>query len=634
MDEQELIIDTALKRGLRPIPNMTVSEWANKYRFLSSTSSAEAGRYSVSRTPYLREIMDHLGKTSDAQEIVFMKGSQIGATEAALCFVGYSIHLNPSIILLVMPTDEAIKKTSRTRIKPMLEATPVLRDKVKPAGGKDSENTINSKSFEGGVLMMIGANSPVGLASTPAAKLLLDEVDRFPLSSGDEGSPIQLARARSRTFSNRKLFLISTPTNEGTSVISAEFDKGDRRYYNVSCIHCEQYFVMTFDCLTWTEGSPETVRLACPNCGGLHEERHKTVLLAEEGYGGKAKWIPTNEIKNKRKHSYHLSAIYSPAGFYSWSELIEDFENIKGDVNLEQTFINTVLGETYKIAGEVPDTENLYNRREQYAIGSVPAPVYFLTMGVDVQTDRLECEVVGWCIGRESYSIQYDVLIGDTSKDEVWQQLKDLINTHFVHADGSIMPIKMTCVDSGFNTKKVYDFCDSMGHSRVIPVKGMDTLNVMVNAPKSLNVSKQGKKIGTAKVWGLGVSLLKSELYGFLKLGPRQDENGTDIYPAGYCHFPEYDREYFKMLTAEQLQMLKNKKTGKVTYQWVKKQPRNEALDVRVYARSAAYIVGIDRFKSETWQRIKEATKIIPEVSETERVIPPKPKKKSSFWGK
>lgn len=330
---------------------------------------------------------------------------------------------------------------------------------------------------------------------------------------------------------------------------------------------------------------------------------------------------------------FHVSSLYSPAGFYSWEELVRDYLKIKGDSNKEQTFINTVLGETYKIAGEVPDTENLYNRRETYAIGSVPAPVYFLTMGVDVQTDRLECEVVGWCIGRESYSIQYDVLIGDTSKDEVWQQLKDLINTHFIHADGSIMPIKMTCVDSGFNTKKVYDFCDSMGHSRVIPVKGMDTLNVMVNAPKSLNVSKQGKKIGTAKVWGLGVSLLKSELYGFLKLGPRQAEDGTDIYPAGYCHFPQYDREYFKMLTAEQLQMLKNKKTGKVTYQWVKKQPRNEALDVRVYARAAAYIVGIDRFKPETWQRIKETTRIIPaEKQETPSVA--KPKKKSSFWSK
>jgi phage terminase large subunit GpA-like protein len=577
--------------------------------------------------------MDHLGKTSDAQEIVFMKGSQIGATEAALCFVGYSIHMNPSIILLVMPTDEAIKKTSRTRIKPMLEATPVLRDKVKPAGGKDSENTINSKSFEGGVLMMVGSNSPVGLASTPAAKLLLDEIDRFPLSSGSEGSPIQLARARSRTFANRKLLLISTPTTEGVSAISDEFQKGDQRYYNVSCIFCADFFIITFDLLTWEIGDPETVRLACPHCGGLHEERHKTILLAEEGYGGKAKWVPTKQIKNKRKHSYHLSALYSPAGFYSWAELIADYEDIKGDVNLEQTFVNTVLGETYKIKGDAPDSENLYNRREDYPIGVVPAPVYLLTMGVDVQQDRLECEVVGWTIGRVTYSIQYSVLYGDTSKDEVWGALRELIDNHFEHADGSLMPIKLTCIDSGFNTVKVYDFCTSVGYNRTVPVKGMDGLDVMVSVPKVLTVTKSGKKIGSAKVWGVGVSLLKSELYGFLKLPAKPDpEGGPDTYPPGYCHFPQYDRNYFQMLTAEQLQMLKDKKTKKVSYQWVKVRDRNEALDCRIYARAAAYILGVDRFKETTWEKIKASTRIVQKAPEGIPAVKKPTKKRGGYW--
>lgn len=631
-DQDNQIILKPFSNGLRPIPLMTVSEWANTYRFLTSASSAEPGRYRVSRMPYNRKIMDCLGKTSDVQEVIYVKSSQVGGTELGNCWIGFTIHLDPSPFMLVMPTDDAIKKNSRTRIKPMIESSPVLMERIKQVGSKDAENTINNKSFPGGALMMVGANSPAPLSSTPIAKLMLDEVDRYPLSAGEEGSPVELARARTRTFANRKILLISTPTNEGTSVIWSEFITTDQQYYFVPCKHCAELFVLKFEHLTWDEGKPETVKLACPNCGGLHEEKDKTAMFEEKDFSenGRAEWIATEVSEDPRKVGFHVSSLYSPAGFYSWEEVVRDYIKIKGDSNKEQTFINTVLGETYKIAGEVPDTENLYNRRETYAIGSVPDPVFFLTMGVDVQTDRLECEVVGWCIGRETYSIQYDVLIGDTSKDEVWQQLKDLVNTHFIHADGSIMPIKMTCVDSGFNTKKVYDFCDSMGHSRVIPVKGMDTLNVMVNAPKSLNVSKQGKKVGTAKVWGLGVSLLKSELYGFLKLGPRQAEDGTDVYPAGYCHFPQYDREYFKMLTAEQLQMLKNKKTGKVTYQWVKKQPRNEALDVRVYARAAAYIVGIDRFKADTWKRIKDTTKVAPEVK-NEAASTPKPKK-SGYW--
>lgn len=625
LDEIEIKILKPFSSGIKPIPKLTVTEWANKNRFLSSTSSAEPGRYSVDRTPYLREIMDRLGKTDDCQEIVFMKGSQIGATEAALNFIGYSIDMNPSIILLVMPTDEAIKKNSRTRIKPMLEATPVLRDKIKQVGSKDAENTINSKSFTGGVLMMIGANSPVGLSSTPAAKIMLDEVDRFPLSAGSEGSPVDLARARARTFSNKKIFLISTPTNEGESVIDVEFKDGDQRYYNVPCIHCNDLFIITFDCLTWDGNDAATVRCACPKCGGIHEERHKTTMLLN------GKWIPTAKSNNPRKHSYHLSALYSPAGFYSWEELIRDFIKTKGDINKERTFVNTVLGETYKIKGESPDFENLYNRREEYEIGKIPSDVYFLTMGADVQVDRIECEVVGWCVGRRTYSIEYHVLVGRTSDAEVWEQLREIINRHYECEDGSLMPIRLTAIDAGFNTKKVYDFCSGFSTDKVVPVMGRDSVkDVMVSPPRAVNISKAGKKIKGTKVWYLGTSLLKSELYGFLKLQVSEID-GVEHYPDGYCHFPQYDRHYFKMLTAEEQRLTKNKK-GFTVYEWVKKFERNEALDVRCYARAAAYIVGIDRFREDTWEKIKAQTRMFRAAPVVEAKKPVK--KKSDFWKK
>jgi len=636
-DPEKNIIAKALTAGLRPILRLTVSQWSNENRILTSVSSSEPGPYRYERTPYLREIMDCLGKTSDMQEIDFMKGAQIGATDAGNNWIGYTIDIDPGPMLLVMPTDEAIKKNSRTRITPMINSTPVLKNKIKAVGLKDAENTINSKSFPGGVLMMVGANSPVGLSSTPVKKLFLDEVDRFPHSAGDEGSPVDLAKARTRTFSDKKIFKASTPTNEGESIIAAEFEKGDCRYYNVPCLTCGELFVMTFDCLTWAEGKPETARMACPNCGGLHEERHKTLMLPEEGYSeaGRAKWIPTKTSSNPRRASFHLSSLYSPAGFYSWEEAVRDFLDTENDVNKERTFINTVLGETYKVKGEVPDYENLYNRREEYPIGIAPEGTYFLTMGVDVQPDRLECEVVGWGIGRVSYSVQYTVIVGDTSKEDTWEQLRELINKQFTHADGSAMPIKLTCVDSGYNTKTVYDFCASMGYDRVIPIKGMDGLDVMVSAPKVLNVAKSGKKIGSAKVWGLGVSLLKSELYGFLKLKAIAVEGGPDIYPSGYCHFPEYDRSYFKMLTAEQLQLLKNKKTGKISYQWVKRYERNEALDVRCYARAAAFIMGIDRFTPDRWEKIKIAWRVpAVAVPQSASVKKQPPRRQGGFWKK
>lgn len=630
LDENDTALATMFSDGLRPIPLMTVSQWSDQYRMLTSASASEPGKFRTVRVPYMEEIADHLGKTSDVWKIVVMKGAQLGFTEMGNNWIGYIMHLNPGPVIMVMPTDAAVKKNSRTRIKPMIDSTPVLRDRVKAAGSKEAGNTVQSKEFPGGVLIMIGANSPVGLSSTPAGNIFLDEVDRYPDSAGDEGSPVDLAEARASTFSNKKIFEISTPTIEGESVVAAEFLEGDQRYYNVPCRHCSELFVITFDLITWVEGKPETAGCACPNCGGMHYERDKTFMLAKENG---AKWIPTAEPSDPLIRSYHLSGLYSPAGWLSWVQVARKFLKIKGDANKEKTFTNTILGETYKIKGDVPDFENLYNRRESYAVGSVPSPVYFLTMGVDVQADRLECEVVGWCIGRETYSIQYTVLNGDTSKPEVWGHLKDLINTQFEHADGILLPIKLTCVDSGYNTKTVYDFCSSMGYDRVIPVKGMDSLDVMVSIPKTLTVTKGGKKTGSAKVWGVGVSLLKSELYGFLKLTAKENETPgePDVYPAGYCHFPEYDRNYFKMLTAEQLQLLKNKRTKKVSYEWVKKQDRNEALDCRIYARAASYLLGVDRFTADRWEKIRMLWRGSAEIAAP--VVAKKPAvKKSNYW--
>lgn len=629
--EEQLILKP-FADGLRPVPLLTVSQWSDQFRFLTSMSSAEPGRYRTDRTPYIREIIDCLGKTSDVQEVDVMKGAQLGLTEMGNNWIGYTIDINPGPFLLVMPTDAAIKKNSRTRLKPMIESTPALKGRIRPAGSKEAGNTVDSKEFPGGVLLMVGANSPVGLSSTPVGFLMLDEVDRFPPSAGAEGSPVDLAKARTRTFANRKILKISTPTNEGESIIAAEFLKGDQRYYFVPCVHCGELFTITWECFTWEAGNPESVRCGCPSCGGLHEERHKTFMFDEENG---AKWISTSKSSSPRRRSYHLASWYSPAGFYAWEDMIRDWEACSGDVNKERTFINTVKGETYKIKGDAPESETLYNRREDYPIGIVPDPVFFLTMGVDIQADRIECEVVGWCRGRTTYSIQYSVLIGDPKKTDspVWSQLREIINTQFQCADGSLMPINLTCIDAGFLTKTVYDFTSTFGYNRVVPIMGRDSVkDVMVSPPRAINVAKSGKKIDGAKVWYLGTSLLKSELYGFLKL-QASEVDGVETFPDGYCHFPEYERHYFKMLTAEELRLTKNKK-GFDVFEWVKKFERNEALDVRCYARAAAYIIGIDRFKESTWDKIKAQSRIYAPTPDESTKSKKKPKPKSDFWGR
>lgn len=205
--------------GLRPEPRLSVSQWADKCRVLSTISTAEPGVWRTSRTPYLREIMDKLGVSDAVQEVIVMKGAQVGLTEAGNNWIGYTIEVSPCPFLAVQPTKDMAERNSKIRIQPMIEAAPTLAAKIKPARSRDSGNTILKKEFPGGILVMTGANSASGLRSMPARNVFLDEVDAYPLDLDGEGSPIDLAKARTRTFPKKKIFIISTPTIEGQSII-------------------------------------------------------------------------------------------------------------------------------------------------------------------------------------------------------------------------------------------------------------------------------------------------------------------------------------------------------------------------------------------------------------------------------
>jgi len=210
--------------GLTPDADLTVSQWADRHRMLSGRASAEPGRYRTARTPYMAEIMDRLSPGDRAQRIVFMKAAQVGATEAGNNWIGFAIHQAPGPMLAVQPTVELAKRNSRQRIDPLIDESPELRERVKPARSRDAGNTMLSKEFAGGILIMTGANSAVGLRSTPARYIFLDEVDAYPASADDEGDPVTLAEARSLTFAHRrKVFLVSTPTIRGMSRIERDY---------------------------------------------------------------------------------------------------------------------------------------------------------------------------------------------------------------------------------------------------------------------------------------------------------------------------------------------------------------------------------------------------------------------------
>lgn len=628
-------IEQWFRASLRPDPILTVSDWADEHRMLSKKSSSEAGRWRTERTPYLREIMDSLSVMCPTRKIVFMKGAQVGGTECGNNWLGYIIDHAPGPTMFVLPRTEDAKRNSKLRIDPLIEENERLLKKVGASKSRDSENTILQKGFEGGELVLTGANSAAGLRSMPAKNLFLDEVDAYPLDVEGEGDPVSLALARSRTFSRRKAFLVSTPTIDGYSKIAQEFELSDKRFFNLPCPHCKEKQVLKFDNLKWESGKPETAIYYCEHCGEAIEERFKTRMLQA------GEWIPTAVSETR---GYHISALYSPLGWFSWVDIAKDYEDAKRELEVDKkhnkmrVFTNTILGETYKEPGEAPEWQRIYLRRELYKIGVVAPQVCFLTCGVDVQKDRLELEVVGWAKNFETWSVDYQVINGDTSKEETWNDLADYIVKTFPSIDGRELPILLTAIDAGFNTQHVYNFCRRFSSKRVVPVKGYDELATITAQPRAVDVKQTGRTYRRGvKYWPIGSSIIKSEIYGFLKIDPPVAGSPT---PRGLCHFPEYSEEYFRQLCAEKVSIKKNQK-GFTRMEWVKDRERNEALDVRVYNRAAAAIVGVDRFKESDWEKFSTPSLVkTSEVVENEnkeiKSQSPNPEKRkrrpSDYW--
>jgi phage terminase large subunit GpA-like protein len=593
----EEIYRAAAAAGARPDPLLTVPEWADQYRVLSTRASAEPGPWRTERTPYLKEIMDCLSPSSPVERVVFMKGAQVGATECGNNWIGYVIHQAPGPMMAVQPTVEMAKRNSKQRIDPLIEESEVLRKLVRDPRSRDSGNTVLAKEFPGGVLVMTGANSAVGLRSMAARYLFLDEIDGYPGDVDDEGDPIQLVAARARTFARRKIYLVSTPKITGLSRIEAAFEESDQRRYWVPCPVCGEYQTLKFAQLTWPKGKPKQAVYVCEHCSARLENHQKHTMLA------RGEWRPS-AVGDGGTAGFWLSSLYSPVGWFSWADAAEMFEKARKNPTLLQVFVNTVLGETWAEAGDAPDWQRLYERRENYRLGTVPAGGLFLVAGCDVQRDRLEIALVAWGRNRENWLTDYVVLDGDTSRPEVWDRLTDLLNTTYRHASGARLGIVRMAIDSGFATQQVYAWARRQGPGRVLVTKGYETGSAPVGQPSAVEVTLDGRKIKRGvKVWPVATGMLKSELYGWLKLERPTVESG-EPYPPGYCHFPQLPEEFFKQLTAEQL--VPKVVKGYRKLEWVKTRERNEALDTYVLCRAAAAQFGMDRFGERHWKALEE----------------------------
>ena len=500
-----------------------------------------------------------------------MSSAQVGKTEMLLCLLGYHMHHDPSPILLLQPTLEMAETFSKDRLMPMVRDTPAITSKIQTQT-RNSGNTILHKAFPGGHLTMAGANSPASLASRPIRIVLCDEVDRYPVSAGDEGDPVSLATKRTATFWNRKRVLTSTPTIKGVSRIERAYEASDQRRYHVPCPHCGHYHHLQWANVIWDKNAPHTARLRCPECQQDIPESAKPRMLKQGEWRGSEPFTGTA--------GFHLNELYSP--WRKWSEVVDDFLAAKDNRELLQTWVNTSLGETWEDSGETADPESLLGRRETYA-ADVPDGVCVLTAGVDVQADRLEVYVYGYGEGEETWAIDMLPLYGDPNQADVWTSLDQALSATYTHESGTRLPISAACIDSGgHHTQIVYDWVKTRLTRRIFAIKGVaGEGRPIASAPMQKRTGRERRQV---PLYTVGVDSAKALIMSRLQNtapGP-----GYWHIPAGHSLFGE---EYAAQLTGEKL--VTKFRRGFPVKEWIKTRPRNEALDCAVYALAALRIL-------------------------------------------
>jgi phage terminase large subunit GpA-like protein len=558
-------------KGMKPPRKLSLSEWADQYAVLSAESSAEAGRWHT--IPYQREIMDSFTDPS-IEQVWVMKSARVGFTKILNHVCGYHIHQDPCSIMVVQPTVEDAEGYSKEEIAPMIRDTPVLQGVVSEAKAKDGGNTILAKSYPGGTISFVGSNSPRGFRRVSKRVVLFDEIDGYSQGgAGDEGDQIKLGIRRSEYFWNRKVGGGSTPLIKDASRIESLFLSGDQRRYFVPCPHCGEKQYLKWANLKWPEGKPDEAFFVCERNGCIMEHSHKREMIE------KGEFIATAIPVDPRIRSYHIWAAYSYSPNATWAQLAKEFLEAKKDAKLLQTFVNTVLGETWEEEYSAKlGSEQLSSRSELYPEGKAPKDVLLICAAVDIQDNRFEIQKIGYGVNEEAWVLSYDVIMGDPSRPEIWKQLDVNLAKTVPHELGFEMKISGAAIDSGGSfTHEVYQYCRERKKYNYIAIKGASQKGKpAICPPTKVDIDYKGQSMKKGGlVYVVGTDTVKDLLYGRLK----HNEPGY-----GFIHFnSELPPQYYEQLTSEK--KVSRYTNGKVYREWILPPgKRNEALDTFVYS--------------------------------------------------
>jgi phage terminase large subunit GpA-like protein len=614
----QAIVRSAFARGLKPSRRRSVAQWAAEARVVSPESGSRfPGRWSNELTPHLIEPMECCTLSHPSRHVTFKKCHQAGFSEVGLNLIGAIIEDEPAPILVVLPTTDEVKKYVKTKLQPMIDATPSVAARVREQKSRDEDgSTTTFKRFAGGFLQCTGANSSAGLQMITVRVVIREEVSEYPDDVDGRGDPAELAEKRATTWEGyEKIIDISTPAMKGACRISVRYELSDQRVLYLPCPQCGVYQPIKWERLDKDSADP-IYPCAAHGCviehAGLRPMLRAAVWIKTYP-GADANPKPPDTIAPEhldqwrarvsagRDPGFAFSALTSP--FMSWAAIVKQWREAKGTPAKEKVFCQQVLGEAWEEKGESPDHERLFEKRVPYEWRRVPPGALFLTAGADVQGDRIEWGVYAWGPAFSSWLIDKGVIEGDPLNDLTWNGLNDLLERTWPDAYDRAWKLDALGVDSGYLSQSVYRWVRSRGVTgRVFALDGRHGWRLpALGTPQKKDVDHQGKKIGAVLLWPVGTWDLKSELYGALRKMLRgRDAMTGQLEPGIACYGDACDLVYLQQLTAEQLVVRKGRH-GLAEQAWeVMVGRRNEAHDIAVYARALAHHLG-DGMTAAQW---------------------------------
>ena len=596
----------AAAQALEPDLDLTVDEWSDRFMIIPrSSGSNEYGPYRTSRTPHARHIMQALSDNHPCKRVVAKVASQMFKTQIAMNWLASTIHQSPANFLLLMPTGKLHKRIA-ARIDKVIAAVPQITSLVAKPNSRDAQNNLDTKEYKGGALFIATAGAAANLSEVPARRVAFDEVDRAVSNVDGEGDPIKLGEARQTTFSsNRKGYYYSSPTIEELSRIDELFKQGTQRRALAECAHCGHAQELLFENLIKTDDG--LVMYPCESCGAMHQEHDKTAMFKRGLWSGGVEGDGETE-------SYTASAMYLPYGWFSWSDLLKEYNAAKilldqGDEETMIVFYNTRLARCWERKKEQAKHDVLMARAEPYELGNVPYGGLILTGAVDTQDDRLELKVIAWGESMECYVVDYKIILGSPADDSTWAQLDEYLKSEYTHATGSTLRISAAFIDSGGHyTQEVYNYTRKRKRRHIFSIKGSSSPGkAILGRCSKVDVNHMGRfeKKGVS-LWMIGTDTAKDYLL------TRWGKSGG----PGAVHFSkDLEEDYYKQLTSEfrTTRIYRGKKIPA----WEKKvKDRNEALDLMVYNLACSHYLGLHKLTDRQWAVKREKLTFINEVEE------------------